>query len=146
MLRITSLLVEETIQVLKGSSKKEKVLLWLGKITQDGCQVQEIFEPIQRTASNYFEIPPEGMESLMAHIKQTRRFLVAQIHTHPGRAYHSAADDKWAIARHEGAYSLVLPYFAASTTIENFLSEVATFRLNKSNRWVEVNNSNLLIL
>ena len=39
--------------------------------------------------------------------------LVAQIHGHPGRAYHSGADDKLAMVRLPGGLSIVVPNFGA---------------------------------
>lgn len=38
--------------------------------------------------------------------------LAAQIHAHPGRAYHSGADDALALVRLPGALSIVVPDFA----------------------------------
>lgn len=144
-LKINRNVLDETLQGLKASSKKEKVILWLGKRNTDSYVVEEMFTPIQITSSDYFEIPEDGMEGLMSKIKISRKILVAQIHTHPGHAYHSMADDKWAILRHEGAYSLVLPYFCSTTDRNNFLENVATFTLDRFNKWVEIPNSNIII-
>jgi hypothetical protein len=144
-LKITEHLLNETLSELRSSPKKEKVVLWLGKKMDDNYVVNEIFTPLQQTDYDYFEIPEEGMDELMQKIRVTRNILVAQIHTHPGRAYHSMADDKWAIIRHKGAYSLVLPVFCSSTFLGNFLSQVATYVLDNTNTWVEVDNSNIII-
>jgi hypothetical protein len=38
--------------------------------------------------------------------------LLAQVHTHPGRAFHSWTDDEWAIADSAGFFSVVVPCFA----------------------------------
>src|SRR5207253_2960750 len=37
--------------------------------------------------------------------------LIAQVHSHPGEAYHSEADDLYAIVTTEGGFSLVVPNF-----------------------------------
>jgi len=37
--------------------------------------------------------------------------LIAQVHSHPGEAYHSRADDRYAIVTAEGGFSLVVPDF-----------------------------------
>lgn len=145
-LNISGILIQQSVESLKASPNKEKVLLWLGRKTSEGYTVDEILTPIQITEADYFHIPEEGMEEIMNRLRVTRKMLVAQIHTHPGHAYHSMADDNWAIVRHEGAYSLVLPFFCSTTTESNFLENVATFVLNKSNDWVEVDNENISIL
>jgi len=35
--------------------------------------------------------------------------VAAQVHSHPDEAFHSKGDDEWAIVRHEGALSIVVP-------------------------------------
>jgi len=144
-LNIAQGLIQQSIESLKASHNKEKVLLWFGKKSGTSYTVDEIFTPIQITEADYFHIPEAGMQEIMDRLRTTRKMLVAQIHTHPGHAYHSMADDKWAILRHEGAYSLVLPFFCSTTTEANFLDNVATFILTKSNKWSEVDNSNISI-
>lgn len=39
--------------------------------------------------------------------------MKAQVHTHPGDAYHSATDDRWPIVSQAGFLSIVVPFFAA---------------------------------
>ncbi|TCB50264.1 hypothetical protein E0J20_25245 [Rhizobium leguminosarum bv. viciae] len=78
------------------------------------------------------------MSALMKHLRKTRTKLVAQVHSHPANAFHSQADDEWAIARHEGALSFVIPYFARSTNSSTFLDQAALFRLSAQDQWLEV--------
>jgi len=145
-LKISIELILQSIESLRASPDKEKVLLWLGRKSEDGYTVDEVFTPVQITEADYFHIPEQGMEELMNRLRTTRKMLVAQIHTHPEEAYHSMADDKWAIVRHEGAYSLVIPHFCSTTSESNFLEKVVTFSLNKDNVWLEADNSNIIIL
>lgn len=145
-LRIDQSLIRQSIENLKASPDKEKVLLWLGKRSGEGYVVDEVFTPMQTTDEDYFHISEEGMHDLMNKLRPDRKMIVAQIHTHPREAFHSLADDTWAIVRHQGAYSLVLPYFASSTTAKNFLNEVAIFALSEFNTWDEVDNSNIVIV
>ena len=144
-LRINSALITESIDNLKTAPTTEKVLLWLGRKSGDSYVVDEVFTPMQVADEDYFRIPEEGMDDLMNKLRATRKIIVAQIHTHPKEAFHSFADDKWAIIRHQGAYSLVLPYFCSITNSGNFLDTVATFVLDEFNSWGEVDNSNIVI-
>ncbi|TKB28720.1 MAG: hypothetical protein E5V67_31885, partial [Mesorhizobium sp.] len=58
--------------------------------------------------------------------------LLAQIHSHPGRAYHSTTDDAYAIATTVGCLSLVVPNFAR----EPFdFARVAAYRLDGKANW-----------
>jgi proteasome lid subunit RPN8/RPN11 len=133
----------ETIARLRngGLQRKERVVLWLGKVSAAPPEpVAEVYEPEQITAIDYFRLPPPSMRALMAHLRTRRLKILAQLHTHPGRAYHSEVDDEWAIVRHVGALSLVLPRFAATTTVENFLVQAMTYELSPTNEWLHVPN------
>lgn len=127
--------IRNTIALLRRAGQRECVLLWLGR-REDGVQrIVTVYHPLQESARDYFEIPRRGMAALMEHLRSERLYVVSQVHTHPCEAFHSAADDKWAIVRHLGALSIVLPEFATSTTTENFLEQAAIFQLHDENGW-----------
>jgi hypothetical protein len=64
--------------------------------------------------------------------------VAAQVHSHPGEAFHSKADDRWAIVRHEGALSLVVPNFALDTTVSRFLDDTKIYQFSAAAQWTEV--------
>jgi hypothetical protein len=131
-------LLRKTIGMLRrgGLRQEERVALWLSTAAlRSPTSIVEVYEPDQIAAIDYFRLPPESMRALMGHLKATRRRIVAQIHTHPGRAFHSDVDAEWAIVRHVGALSLVLPRFAATTTVETFLDEVMTYAFTPEGEW-----------
>lgn len=142
-LKIHKNILAEVLNELRTSSRKERVVLLLGNRNSECYIADEMFVPMQITDRDYFEIPEEGMDELMNKLRSDRKMMVAQIHTHPGTAFHSQADDKWAIIRHKNAYSLVLPHFASTTTLSNFFERVATYTLNEKNIWTQASNSNL---
>lgn len=134
-------LVDHTLDILRLSGAKghEGIVLWLARRSETGdVEVVEAVEPEHRAAVDFFHIPPEGMNAIMQRLRKTRTRLVAQVHTHPGHAFHSKADDEWAIVRHEGALSLVVPHFAGTTHADSFLRNSAVFRLSANDRWEEV--------
>jgi hypothetical protein len=98
---------------------------------------------LQNTSIDYFEIPRNGMAALMDRLRTQALYVVSQIHTHPLEAFHSSADDKWAIVRHVGALSIVLPNFAKSTTLKNFLREAAVYQLDDANSWNAVSSEQM---
>lgn len=51
--------------------------------------------------------------------------------------------DKWAIVRHEGALSIVVPNFAAAIDASGFLKAAAVFRLTRDDKWQEVKRGDL---
>lgn len=55
----------------------------------------------------------EAIYALNRECYERGELLAGQIHAHPGRAYHSGADDALALLRLPGALSVVVPHFAA---------------------------------
>jgi hypothetical protein len=139
-LRIPTVVIQDTLFSLQeaGRRRSEGVVLWLGTRTDTDTRVVEAYVPEQEAARDYFRIHPKAMSELVTHLGATGTFVAAQVHSHPREAFHSLADDEWAIVRHLGALSLVLPLFAAHTTVANFLKHVAIFSLNSENEWLEV--------
>lgn len=126
-----------------GLENSERVVLWLGKRDSSGIvKVEEVFVPIQYAEADFFRIPREGMAQLLHHLRQTRHFIAAQVHSHPRRAFHSPTDDEWAIVRHAGALSLVIPEFASYTTLSSFEEDAAVFILSSDNEWLGISPHN----
>jgi len=115
-------IVSRSIAVLQkaGAMESERVLLWLGRRGQACIGVTEEFVPEQVASYDFFNIPPHAMQALMRHLRERSLMVAAQVHSHPQAAFHSKADDRWAIVRHEGALSIVVPDFASGTSVENF--------------------------
>ena len=88
-----------------------------------------------------FHIPRQGIEQILKICRVEGVRLVAQVHSHPREAFHSLADDRWAIPRQVGALSIVLPYFAVGISEETFFELAAVFTLSTTNSWDQVNNT-----
>jgi hypothetical protein len=140
VITVSAQFIELTLHELQeaGRKKSERVILWLGQQGNGVIEVEEVFVPLQFAEADYFRIPRQGISALLTHLRQTKRMIAAQVHSHPQLAFHSLADDRWAIVRHVGALSLVLPYFALRTTLETFRRDAAVFELSTENEWMEV--------
>ncbi len=105
--------VEATLSELKSAGRQasERFVLWLGRPTEGIIQIETIWVPEQESGFDFFKIPEHAMQALLVELRKLRLMVAAQVHTHPGRAFHSRADDRGAIIRHTGALSLVLPCF-----------------------------------
>ena len=128
----------ETTRLLQSVQHSECVVLWLAAREAEQLTVKEVYRPAQKASEDYFEIPRESMAAIMQRLRQKSLSIAAQIHTHPQRAFHSAADERWAIVRHVGALSVVIPEFARRTTPDSFFDQSAVFRLNESGRWQQI--------
>jgi len=138
---IPASVIGRTLAPLKqaGLNQCECVVFWLGKRVADGtADVVEAWVPEQEAEADFFHIPRHAVAAVLARLRQTGLMIAAQVHSHPHEAFHSEADDHWAIVRHVGALSLVLPNFALRTTVENFFDHVAVFSLTAINKWIEV--------
>lgn len=138
--QISRTLVDETLELLREAGRRpaEGIVLWLGRRNDGVIHVERAHVPIHESDRDYFRIPPEGMAALLRTLGDEGLFVAAQVHSHPGSAFHSEADDRWAIVRHVGALSLVVPHLARATTAATFLTDVAIFRLSATNLWTEV--------
>ena len=132
--------ISETLRELQSAGRQhcERVVLWLGVRSGEEIEIREVFVPEQYAERDFFRIPREAMLALMKHLRKTRYLIAAQVHSHPTLAFHSMADDRWAIVRHEGALSLVLPHFGLNTSEHAFVKDAAVFRLSPANEWVKI--------
>jgi proteasome lid subunit RPN8/RPN11 len=120
-----------------GTRRCECVVLWLGRRRDGELAIEQAYRPLHHAKTDMFHIPREGMVALHTELRRGRLMVAAQVHSHPREAFHSDADDRWAIVRHEGALSLVVPDFAAHTRLDNFLDETKVFRLSDTAEWLE---------
>ena len=145
-LRCPTPVIEDTLAYLRAAGRdgKECVVLWLtARPVVPGAIVAEAYRPEQQAAMDRFWIPPPAMSALMSHLRTRKLGLAAQVHSHPQRAFHSRADDEWAVVRHEGALSIVVPDFADGVGIDNFLDRIAVFSLSADDRWIDIERAAL---
>ncbi len=137
--------VADTLRELskRGWQPTERVALWLGERGEHAITVRELYVPQYKASSDYFHIPRMSMAALMNHLREARLMIAAQLHTHPMEAFHSAADDAWAIVRHAGALSVVIPEFGRHATPGNFMDQAKVFCLSQQNDWEEISRSDL---
>lgn len=134
--------VSATLAHLKsdGGQAREGVVLWLGRRAISHVDVVAALRPEQDAGADMFRIPPASMSAIMARLRNEDLMIGAQVHSHPQNAFHSAADDAWAIVRHVGALSLVVPFFGLKTTLASFFDHSAVFVLSAEDKWVPVAN------
>ncbi len=137
-------LAEETQLALRkrGVTGHEALVLWAGRRMPGAHHVlgvEAILMPVQtaiRTADG-IGLLVEGDELFRINVwlHQEKLTLVAQIHSHPGKAYHSDTDDQYAVVTTIGGLSLVAPNFARGPFA---LQHCAVYRLTSMQTWSEV--------
>jgi hypothetical protein len=134
-------LIEETSETLRDYGRKgcEGLVLWLGHFDDDDtCRVERILVPPQDSIKSedgvgYF-VTAETLFALNKMLSDTGLRLLAQVHSHPTWAYHSATDDSYCIVTMEGGFSIVVPDFGFGPSD---IVKWATFRL-VDGRWKEL--------
>jgi hypothetical protein len=119
-----------------GRNGFEGIGLWAGRQVGDTFTVEEAVIPAQkhiRTEDGVCVITgPEELHRLNVWLYRKKLSLIAQIHSHPGRAYHSSTDDQYAVATTVGCFSLVMPDFATGPFA---IDRLASYRLDASGAW-----------
>jgi hypothetical protein len=80
------------------------------------------------------EVTLAGKLELAAALADAERY-VARIHSHPGLAFHSQTDDANPAITHEGALSVVVPFFGLS--LRRGLDACAVL-VRRDGRWVDL--------
>ncbi|MDP9412542.1 MAG: Mov34/MPN/PAD-1 family protein [Pseudomonadota bacterium] len=119
-----------------GSEHLEGMALWAGVAKGDVFEVREAIIPDQqgiRTEHGLaVTVSGDELHRINMHLYRSGQRLLAQIHSHPGHAFHSSTDDEYAIATALGSLSLVVPNFAT----EPFkVLRCATYRLRPPRWW-----------
>lgn len=132
--------VPTTLQVLQlfGSHGCEGLVLWIGEVGDGYARITRAFVPDQKPVKSeegvgYF-VDSETLFQLNLKLSETGLRLIAQVHSHPTEAYHSEADDRYAIVTADGGLSLVVPNFGKAPEDPTLW---AVYRLN-SGSWREL--------
>jgi hypothetical protein len=125
-----------------GRQGYEGLGLWVGKQTGSTFKVDRAIIPAQRhirTADGVCVIMgAEELHRINVWLYKNGLALIAQIHSHPGRAYHSSTDDEFAVATTVGCFSLVVPDFGTGPLdVRRF----ASYRLDAAGKWREISAS-----
>ena len=119
-----------------GRQGYEGLALWVGRQQGDIFRVSETVIPEQNHISNAdgvcVIVEGGALHRLNVRLYKEGLTLLGQIHSHPGRAYHSGTDDAYAIATTVGCLSLVVPDFGRAPFT---VSRCATYRLDAGGRW-----------
>ncbi|HUY48408.1 MAG TPA: hypothetical protein VMV92_22215 [Streptosporangiaceae bacterium] len=104
----------------------------------DGWGAQVFVAPEQRgqraELGCWVEVTEHGKRQLAVRLPVGCRYL-ARIHSHPAEAFHSRTDNRNPALTHEGAISIVVPYFGLG--LRRGLGACAVYRL-AAGRWTQL--------
>jgi proteasome lid subunit RPN8/RPN11 len=112
LLRLASDIVQKTFSTFRecGRGECECAVYWIG--LSESNLVNGVEHPIHRRSPFGYEINDHWLTDFWKRLAASKQSVKAQVHTHPGEAFHSASDDNWPIVSQEGFLSIVIPDFA----------------------------------
>lgn len=136
MLAIPRSLLEDTFRHLRkcGQGRAECQVLWIGPWASPES-ITAVAHPKHLAHTSGFEIDSFWISSFWKELSNAQVGIRCQVHTHPGRAFHSQTDDDWPVVHTAGFLSLVIPDFARG---EICLDRVYLAELQKNGEWQEV--------
>lgn len=113
LLRLADNIVVTTFRTLRecGEGRFECALYWLGPA--EDSVVDWVEHPVHERSPFGYVVDDRWLTDFWKRLAASQRSVKAQVHTHPGSAFHSATDDKWSIVSQAGFFSIVIPHFAA---------------------------------
>ena len=93
-----------------GRAECECAVFWTGPHNTDG--VDGVEHPVHRRSPYGYQVNDRWLTDFWKRLVVSKQTIKAQVHTHPGTAFHSATDDRWAIVSQPGFLSLVIPNLA----------------------------------
>ncbi|MAQ95572.1 MAG: hypothetical protein CMM84_18855 [Rhodothermaceae bacterium] len=133
--------LDTTYRFLRRAGRKgyEGVVLWPGRRDGPSVRIDDAYVPRQTVFRSEhglgYRIEEEDLARLADHLADHGLVLPVQVHSHPGEAYHSEADDADPIVATLGGVSIVVPDFASGLVSP---SAWAVYRLFPSEGWVEL--------
>ena len=112
-IRVPAALLRETFTLLRrcGAGRRECQVIWTGPWSSPQ-QVTQVIHPDHSAHVGGFELEDSWLTQFWIRLAQTGYGARAQVHTHPGRAFHSVTDDAFPLIHTTGFLSLVIPNFA----------------------------------
>jgi hypothetical protein len=132
LLRLASDILQRTFSTLRecGRGECECAVYWIGP--SEANAVNGVEHPIHTRSPFGYEIDDHWLTDFWKRLAASKHSVKAQVHTHPGEAFHSATDDKSPIVSQEGFLSIVIPDYALG---EISLENAWVGRLGDDDRW-----------
>lgn len=116
-----------------GRGQCECAVYWTGSTHENA--VDGVDHPLHARSRFGYEVASNWLTQFWKHLRESKRSIKAQVHTHPGRAFHSDVDNQWPIISQAGFLSIVIPDFA---TGEATLDGAWLGRLREDGTWQQV--------
>jgi len=110
---------DQTLEALRyyGKFRSEGLVYWGGIIGgQQESLVTSLLRLNHSPQGGHVRPTEQEMRHLIRTLRERDEKLIAQVHSHPGAAFHSDGDDANATSYHDGFLSLVIPKYGQGVT------------------------------
>jgi proteasome lid subunit RPN8/RPN11 len=121
----------------------EGIVYLLGRTDGVVTLAVSVFRPEAETTRGSFSVDSRAMAVAVRTAARFGLQIVAQVHTHPGAAFHSDGDVEGAKIRYGGYSSLVIPSFGRNLSS---LAGVAAYMFVQEQGWNLLDQSSLMIV
>lgn len=113
MLRLPASILAESVRMMAkcGKGRCECVIYWTGPASNDRT-VDGWMHPTHRRSPFGYQVDDRWLSKFWFQLADESRAIRAQVHTHPGAAFHSETDDRWPVISQPGFLSIVVPNLA----------------------------------
>jgi hypothetical protein len=117
-LAISEGLLREALAHLYACGRRSReCVCWLtGPLARPGA-LEQVLHPAHSASASSYEIEQAWLNDTFIALARAGHELRAQIHSHPGTAYHSSIDDAYPAVRSPGFVSIVVPNFATARNL-----------------------------
>lgn len=94
-----------------GEGGNESHAIWVGTQKDNVFTISDVWFPEQTNNTISYEVSEDEEFRINVELNKQGLTTIAQIHTHPGSAFHSEVDDDWPSVFLPGSLSVVIPDF-----------------------------------
>lgn len=137
---VTEQQLRDTQRLLRerGDVGEEGFVVWVGELASVGL-VCDVWPVSAEGDGAHAFVSFDDVLALGERVHARGWFILAQIHSHPFRAFHSSIDDAHPVSHQEGFLSIVVPNFASGVPLKGWSVNEHT----GSGRWRELKGEDL---
>lgn len=126
----------------KLNMKHEGILFLLGRTDGEITIATNVYLPNAKTTKGSFEVEAREVGNCAKLAGKYELQIVAKIHTHPDKAFHSGGDISGANNKYTGFVSVVVPHYGAHLpSLKNSVSFMWV-----CNEWKEIKQENVIVI